>query len=250
LDILNHTILTSISGNKHFLDYSEFAEFDFASKYLSVSTDCISSGINWTYSYIEYIYAYNYKLIYFNFLNNFFDDSLDLFFVTLHYLSTSTISLQLVWSYILDIYISNSLEKSILVDNWYKGFIKSQDVSLFVLSHPEIIFVNSQFSNNLISSFFSEKCFSICELIESESFLPAVMLLPQLLFIIFISTIFICFYFSHYSSPVKEESLVDSDYLISNMTVECEKELGSIDDYLLTILTFSYIFGWYFYINF
>ena len=135
------------------------------------------------------------------------------------------------------------MDKFSVTEEWYRGFVRSQDISLFVLAHPELILIRSQFCDNVVTSFFSEKCFSICELIESESFLPAIMLAPQLIFIVFISTIFVAFYFSYYSSPVKEESAVDSDYLAASMTVECEKELGSIDDYILTILTFSYIFG-------
>ena len=69
------------------------------------------------------------------------------------------------------------------------------------------------------------------------------MLIPQLIFIVSIMTIFIIFYFSYYSSPVKEEALVDSDYLAASLTIESEKELGSIDDYILTLLIFMYMFG-------
>ncbi len=112
-----------------------------------------------------------------------------------------------------------------------------------MLSHPETILIKSQFCNNFITTFFSEKTFVIFELLESESFLPAIMLAPQLIFILFIATIFISFYFSYYSSPVKEEALIDSDYMSASITVESEKELGSIDDYILTILIFMYIFG-------
>lgn len=233
-----------------YFDFSEYMTNNYADKYLILSTDCILSGVNWVYSYTEYLYAFNYKLTYFTFLNYFFDDSVDLFFDTLWFVSNNTISFQLLWSFLLDFYVSMNIEKYSISEDWFRNFVTSHDISLFVLTHPEILLIKSQFCNNFVTSFFSEKTFAIFELLESESFLPAIMLAPQFIFILFITTIFISFYFSYYSSPVKEEALVDSDYLAANITVESEKELGSIDDYILTLLIFMYIFGWYFYINF
>ena len=248
LNIFEHTVLSV--GDKNHLDICDFLEYDYAAKYLAMSTDCVLSGINWMYTYTEYLYTYNYKITYFTFLNYFFDDSVDLFFDTLWYISVNTVSLQLLWSFLLDGYIACGLEKFTITDEWYRNFVSSHDVSLFVLTHPELSLIQTQFCNNFVTTFFSDKCFAIFELIESESFLPAIMLAPQLIFIVFIMTMFISFYFSYYSSPTKEEALVDFDYVSASVTIESEKELGSIDDYLLTILIFMYIFGWYFYINF
>ena len=69
------------------------------------------------------------------------------------------------------------------------------------------------------------------------------MLYPQLLFIAYVAFFFVSFYFSFYTNASKEESTVDADYLSASVTVESEKELGSVDDMLLMILTMYYIFG-------
>jgi len=69
------------------------------------------------------------------------------------------------------------------------------------------------------------------------------MLLPQLLFVVYVSVLFISFYFSFYSSSVKEESTIDSDYLSTTALVESEKEIGSFDDILMSMLIFLYCFG-------
>jgi hypothetical protein len=69
------------------------------------------------------------------------------------------------------------------------------------------------------------------------------MLVPQLLFMVYLATLFISFYFSFYSSSVKEESTIDADYLAASSTVEAEKELGSLDDMILGVLIIAYIFG-------
>jgi len=79
--------------------------------------------------------------------------------------------------------------------------------------------------------------------LESQSLITPIMLYPQLLFIAYMAFFFTAFYFSFYTSATKEESTIDADYLAASVTVESEKELGSIDDFLLIILTIYYIFG-------
>jgi hypothetical protein len=55
------------------------------------------------------------------------------------------------------------------------------------------------------------------------------------------------FYFSFYSSSVKEESLIDLDHALWNMTVEAEEEIASMDDILMAFIVIFYVFGWFFY---
>jgi hypothetical protein len=86
-------------------------------------------------------------------------------------------------------------------------------------------------------------------MVDQESFRTPLMLLPQLLLVIYTAMVFVSFYFSYYFSSVKEESTIDSDYLSASVTIESEKELGSLDDILLCILLIVYIFGWYFYVH-
>jgi hypothetical protein len=69
------------------------------------------------------------------------------------------------------------------------------------------------------------------------------MLFPQFLFIIMFATILISFYFSYFTSSVKEENLIDADYLAASGTVEAEKEIGSLDDILLGLVVIIYVFG-------
>jgi len=69
------------------------------------------------------------------------------------------------------------------------------------------------------------------------------MLFPQLLFLGYVAFFFLAFFFSYYFSPSKEESTVDSDYLAASITVESEKEIGSIDDMLMPSIILIYTFG-------
>jgi hypothetical protein len=84
---------------------------------------------------------------------------------------------------------------------------------------------------------------------NSENLSGAVIYFPQFLCILYLSTLFISFFFSYYNNYTTEENTIDSDFLLTSNIVESEKELGSLDDMLFGILIISYIFGWYFYIH-
>lgn len=217
--------------------------------FLNTSNNCLYHGIDWIYTFTESMYAYEFKVIYFKFLNSIFDDSFDYFFNSLWYFSLSTSSFQLLWSFLLDNYTKSNLVKFYFVDEWYKSFLASKDSSLVLIYHPELSFFKNKLLSNYYLNYLTDLNFSIYELIEQESFITPVMLIPQLLFMIYLATLLISFYFSFYSSSVKDESTIDADYLAATSTVEAEKELGSLDDMILGILVIAYIFGWYFYIH-
>lgn len=106
-----------------------------------------------------------------------------------------------------------------------------------------MIFIKNQINNNYFFSLFSDLNFSIFNLIESETFFSPVLLFPQFIFLLFLSTIFVVFYFSFFLSYTKEENTIDFDYLISNSTVEAEKEISSFDDMILAFIVLFYVFG-------
>ena len=126
--------------------------------------------------------------------------------------------------------------------------MSSKDSALFVIYHPEVIFFKSQLLNNYLFDFLGDINVSAINYLDSQSLLTPIMLFPQLLFITYLGFLFVSFYFSFYSSSSKEESTVDADYLSASITIESEKELGSIDDILMPSIIIIYTFGWYFYL--
>lgn len=206
------------------------------------------SGIDWIYTHVETLYIYDYKIIYFWLLNNVYDESLDFFFISVWFVSLHTSGLQLFWSIILDNYITTNLLQFSLSDEWVRSYISSKDSALFVIYHPEIIFFKDQIFNNFFFDFLTDINISAIQYLESQSLLTPIMLFPQLLFLAYLGFFFVAFYFSFYSSSTKEESTVDSDYLSASITVEAEKEIGSIDDILMPAIILLYTFGWYFYL--
>lgn len=229
-------ILGSLTNTFNY-DYSNFF-------FVNYSMNSFNSGVDFCYSYIENLYFYDFKIWYFWNFFSLFDESFNFFFKSIWFLNTSANTFNLVYSVFLDFFLNNSLLKIINFDEWYKNFLNSQNLSLFLINHPELFILDSQKSNNFfLGNFF----FFIYEKVESESFLIPVMLLPQLIILILFIYLLIIFYFSYFNSLTKEEASVDVDYLLMSTSIESEKEIGSFDDIILTMIMFVYVFGWYFY---
>ncbi len=232
------------------LDIAKLGKNDFNLSFLNYDTGihAMYSGIDWLYTYVETLYIYDYKIVYFWFLNSVYDESMDFFFLSVWYSSLQTSSLQLFWSVLLDTYITSSLFQLSLTDEWVRSYMSGKDSALFVIYHPEVIFLKNQIINNYFFDFLSDINVSAIQYLDSQSLLTPIMLFPQLLFVAYMGFLFVAFYFSFYSSSTKEESTIDSDYLSASITVESEKEIGSIDDMLMPSIIIIYTFGWYFYL--
>ena len=232
------------------LDNTITGKNDFNLSFLNYDTSihAMYSGIDWVYTYVETLYMYDYKVVYFWLLNNVYDESMDFFFLSVWYSSLQTSSLQLFWSILLDNYIVVNLFQFSLTDEWVRSYMSGKDSALFVIHHPEVIFFKNQIINNYFFDFLADVNISALQYLDSQSFLTPIMLFPQLLFIFYIGFLFVSFYFSFYSSSSKEESTIDADYLSASVTVESEKEIGSLDDMLMPSIVFIYTFGWYFYL--
>jgi hypothetical protein len=211
------------------------------------SVHAMYSGIDWIYTHVETLYIYDYKILYFWLLNSVYDESMDFFFLSVWYSTLQVSSLQLFWSVVLDNYVTGNLFQFNLTDEWVRSYMSGKDSALFVIYHPEVIFFKNQIYNNYLFEFLTDINISAIQYLDSQSLLSPIMLLPQLLFISYVGFFFVSFYFSSYSTPSKEESTIDSDYLSASITVESEKELGSIDDILMPSVILIYTFGWYFY---
>jgi hypothetical protein len=217
--------------------------------FTNLSSNFLYHGIDWIYVSVQSINAFDFKVWYFWFSNSVFDESFDFFFFSYWYLNLLKSTFQLFNGVILDLYVNSNLLKLPFTDDWFKTVLSSKELSLIFVYHPELIFVKNELNQNFFYSFLSDLNFSIYNLIDSETFFSPVLLFPQFLFLVFLSVIFIIFYFSFFISYTREENTIDVDYLVSNSTVEAEKEITSFDDMILAFIVLIYMFGWYFYIH-
>jgi len=128
-------------------------------------------------------------------------------------------------------------------EDWFKSMLSSKESTLILVYHPELNFIKEAIIKEYYFSFLSNIVFSLYELAIPETFYSPIILIPQLIFLIFLAVVFISFYFSYFSTATNEESTVDSDYLVSSLTVEAEKEISSFDDMILGFIILIYVFG-------
>lgn len=119
--------------------------------------------------------------------------------------------------------------------------MSNESIYVFIYN-PELLFIKKQILSNYyeyFSNFFI--IFNDSSIVETLA--NPIILLPQFLFSIYFMLIFITFYFNFFSTSHKEESTVDSDYLVASITVESEKEITAFDDMVLGFVVVMYIFG-------
>jgi hypothetical protein len=124
----------------------------------------------------------------------------------------------------------------------------SYEFSNFLTHHPEYIFIFKDYSMRFFNNSLSNLYVSMYVLTINESYLSPIMLMTQFLFIFLLVIILFTIYFNYYTNYNTNENLLDHDYLIYNVTIESEEEIGSMDDMLLTSVILLYIFLWFFWI--
>lgn len=218
--------------------------------FIDACRDCLYHGTEWIYTFVETFFAYDYRIIFYKFLNILVDDSFDYFFQSLWYLNINYGVFNLFWAVMLDQYIINNFFKFYCNADWYKNILQSKELTLVFLYHPEMLFFNFK---NITNQYFETYSYIIITILDStttSSDVSCIFLFMQFLLVFYFSIMFVVFYFSYFTSMTKEESTIDSDYLIANLLVESEKEIGSMDDMLMVLFFLLFIFGWYFYIYF
>ncbi len=214
---------------------------------LSIFTNQLYDGIDWMYSYSETLLAYEFRFWSFLFFSSYFDHMYDFFFKFFWFFCIDMCSHQLVYSTLLDFYINTLGVDQAKANSWVYNVYFSRESTLFFIHHPEIMDVSNQITSQYILKFNSYLTSVVGLLINNESFVTVGLLIPQLLLIVWLFTLGIMFYFSYYSSSVKEESLIDLDHAFWNVTVEAEEEIASMDDILMAFIVIFYVFGWFFY---
>jgi len=217
---------------------------------MGVCFNSLYNGIDWLYSFSSSVYAFEYRIMYFQFMNSIFDESFDFFFNSFWFFMISVSPYQLYWSVLVDNYFVVNLHKFYFTESWFRSVLASQDTSLIFVYNPELLMAFKGLGYDYYGKYFSSIMMPIHEALLNESYVTPIMLLPQLMVLTYFSLTLVVFFFSYYSSLTKDEVAVDADFLVASATVEAEKEIGSMDDMIMSCILLVYIFGWYFYINF
>lgn len=250
-DSLHYT--TESNNSNYDLDFGIPSVIDFSDKIDLNHTNFVGKivfgSVDWIYMTTESILSYDFKVWYLwegisNVENN-YDIFFDQYWIMSLYLST----FQLFYAVILDKFLNLNIQQNIFNNDWFRMMLHSKENALIWLYHPELSWHISD-SNHFFSYFFS----TIYNFIYFDKSNPEICILAHTLYIHFIVLLlvfmlFISILFNFYGNSNTEESTIDSDYLIANTTVEAEKEITSIDDYLGLLFIIAYVFGIYFYMG-
>ena len=155
---------------------------------------------------------------------------------------------QLFVSIMLDLYINSNIFLNSSNNDFFKNLFFSKETSLMFIDHPELIFIKNEI-NLIFNKYLTNLNLFNMNLFISENFYLIYNYIFNLLFFLILIIFVISFYFSFYDSFYKNESLIDIDFFLSNLTTESEEEIASIDDSKNAFIFFSFIFFWYFAIN-
>lgn len=182
-------------------------------------------------------------------MDSIYDSSFDFFFnnvLVRVWLSTNK---QLFNSFILDLFTNWGLYDIEGVSSWYRSILYTQEGGFILFTHPELLFILKSYTNDIMygsNSLYMMPSWVEKELVVQEAFNVSANYLPNLLVLLSIMTLFVIAYFSFYSSAVKEESLIDADYLTISGIYESEKEITAFDDIILMVSAIVLLFFWFF----
>lgn len=227
-------------------EINNFIDF---SKKLDSCLNCIYNNAEWIYSCNELLNSFFIKINYYLNINLIFDDFKNFFFYFFILKLFNNDNLLFFYSVLFDLFYYINFVKIFFNSEWLKFFFNSNESIYIYIYHFELLFLNYFFFLKNYLNYSSELYITIFDnKIDELYFNPIILLFFSLLFIIF-NLLFLIYYFSFFNSFYKEESFIDNDYLFSALLFESEKEIGSFDDIILSLIFLIFIFGWYFYIH-
>jgi hypothetical protein len=127
-------------------------------------------------------------------------------------------------------------------NDFFKHFLNSSEFNNFFYIHPEFYLIFKDYLFYFYNEYMSNIYVSLYLLSISESYISIVMVFLQFLILLFLILLFLITYFCYFINSSNSDNIIDHDYLLFNVLVEAEEEIGSIDDMLLTSVVLIYIF--------
>lgn len=216
---------------------------------LDLSFNFVNYTHGWLYSFTENFFAYTYDITYYIFQNFIYVESPHIKFRKYWINSLRHDQYGYLNAFIMDQLYALTIILLPFFNEFFKHFASTIEFNNFLENHPEYYLIFKDYLTNYYFYYFSNFYVSLYSLNITESFLTPVMVVFQFFFIISLILGFFIVYFNYYGTLSSEENLIDHDYLIFNVTIEAEEEIGSLDDMLLASVILLYVFLWFFWIH-
>lgn len=232
------------------LFYNEVVSYDNLTPRLNdFQNESINHPKGWLYSFSENFFAYNYDINYF--VND------NILFAELPYTKHKRYWIggfkQEQFNFLTALVLDQIHILAILMlpffNEFLKSFLNSVEFFTFLESHPEFYLIYKDYTLNNYFFYFSNYYTSLYSTNTKESFLTPVMVVFQFFFLFLLTIILFIVHFDYYGEYSSQENIIDHDYLIFNITIESEEEIGSLDDMLLGCVILLYVFLWFFWIH-
>lgn len=216
-------------------DYLNFLSLDFKSLF---------NNQNIIFSFSENLNFYSFKIIYFTYLDLFYQNTT--FVINKFYFRNMSLTNSDEFGLLLSFFANQFyflLSFTFPVFNFFfNNFFNTLDFQNVFFNNPEFFFIYKNYLFNYFGFYFSNIYPTLNILTINESFLISSVMIFQFFFVYILICVFIILYFNYYNNYNNDENIVDHDYLIFNMMLESEEEIGSFDDILLTSVILVFIF--------
>ena len=190
----------------------------------------------WLYSFSEnfFTYSYDVNIYLYPFLENTFTHRR----MTIIFGGSGTVMYVQLFDALYRLYI---IELPFL-SHYFHKLTDNCDFMNIVNMHPEYFLIYRFYYLRYFHHFFGNLYTSVHIFNITESFITPPMILFNLIFIFFAVIIFLAVFFNYYTGFVREDNIIDHDFLAVNVTIEAEEEIGSMDDMLMAAVILIYIF--------
>ena len=202
--------------------------------------------LDYCYTGLQSFFAYDFTGRCFDACSWLKDNDYMLSYEILSHFALSFAGFELFVSVLYDTYVKDLLFVFEISEDTLRRYIASLDPTLFAIYHPEFGYFKRTGNTNFLSQFGADLHFFIADNLQAYSLILPVTYLAQAAVLAYGIVFFIALFFSFFSSNVKEEGAVDSEFAMVNLSTEAEKELFSADDAKYLIVMFLIFFGAYF----
>lgn len=204
------------------------------------------NSIDFLYVAVQNLWAYDFMSKAIS-LNDFLRENDYMFaYELLSQIISQVCSLELAISVFYDAHIKETWIAFNSHDEYLYNYLSVIDYTLCLVYNPELHYVREIESNDVFLNFAVNFRSFLYSNVKNYSLDIPMAIIIQLYLLVFFIFIFLSFFFSFFNNANKEEWAADTDYALTNVSIECEKEIVAIDDAMYLILTLIFFFGAYF----
>lgn len=174
------------------------------------------------------------------------DNNHMLAYEVLYFVTQSVAGFEIFVGVLYDQHLKDNLQMFEVHEDALRKYVSSLDSTMFTLFHPEFGYYSRACHTATLVNFSSDLHFVVLDGIEAYSLDIPLSIAIQLFLVVYLVIVLTSFFFAFYNSVGKEEWAADVEYVISNTTVEAEKEIFAADDAVYLFLGFLFVFGAYF----